>query len=818
MSLSANFISDIDTTKLKYVSIVEISLSTSTVYYSSRSLDSSVLTSLPYLTKHPSVSGSKVDLREVSSSVGNASFTLLDKNSEVTRAIVDETYINKKVSIYIYFDKTGNTFPTDAMRIFSGKIDSFTSDNTSLTFSCRENIFDSSKSLFDSKTNLSAAITNSETTIPVKTTEGFPTSGKIKIEDEIISYTGKTDTSFTSATRGALGSTAVEHDDDEDILEVWESGNVNPITLALQILLSINGDGANDATYDVLREGIGLDPLLVNKTSFTDIRDANSFGNYNFVVSGGISSALRFIEQELLAPTITRIIVNKESMITLIKMDQSEFTTSTESITDNDIISEQKPKLSVSGKEIINSIEVQYKWNEIREGYDEISTSEDSESISIYGQTPSSKKKFLFKGMQNSTQVDRFILDYLVRNSTPVPRVTFSSFLRKRLLEPGDDIRLSIKNTPNLESGTRDFNHLVEVLSVSQNGPIVNFEAAFTRFSTGKASFISPARSISSKTSETIFNLSPSGSASLFNNGMHVSLYDNAIGANVYLYCNFTDSMDANFCVGEGDALIRGNPYVSGGNLVLSGSNSIGFKKENCPIKGIGAFRIKIIPSYSGSPASNQYFLSIGDLSGLDKNTINIFHNTSGNLIAEVYDELGNKIVMISGAFSPTSGTTYEIELNLDMSNGYLFRSGASRLFLDGTQVGSTSTTILNKRQKRYRTRDFQYINLGTDRLHSVDANFSISEFIIFKAVQHTANYTPSSFVFTDPRDYRTITNITGETITIDSAFDITIDTSKHYLRFTDYDLASVEQKFWAFIAPDLDGFDDGGLPYVIKS
>jgi hypothetical protein len=61
-------------------------------------------------------------------------------------------------------------------------------------------------------------ITNSATSITVDSTTGFPDQGTIEIyglsaerPTEIVSYTGKTATSFTGLTRGVMGSTAAEH-------------------------------------------------------------------------------------------------------------------------------------------------------------------------------------------------------------------------------------------------------------------------------------------------------------------------------------------------------------------------------------------------------------------------------------------------------------------------------------------------------------------------------------------------------------------------------------------------------------------------------
>ncbi len=64
-------------------------------------------------------------------------------------------------------------------------------------------------------TQLNGGITDTETTITVDSTAGFPSSGVISIEDELIQYTGKSDTQFTGGTRGS--SNAAAHGDGESV-------------------------------------------------------------------------------------------------------------------------------------------------------------------------------------------------------------------------------------------------------------------------------------------------------------------------------------------------------------------------------------------------------------------------------------------------------------------------------------------------------------------------------------------------------------------------------------------------------------------------
>lgn len=63
-------------------------------------------------------------------------------------------------------------------------------------------------------------ISDSDTTITVDSTSDFSSEGWIRIEDEEISYTGKTSSTFTGCTRGINETTAVSHDDNVKVLTV----------------------------------------------------------------------------------------------------------------------------------------------------------------------------------------------------------------------------------------------------------------------------------------------------------------------------------------------------------------------------------------------------------------------------------------------------------------------------------------------------------------------------------------------------------------------------------------------------------------------
>jgi hypothetical protein len=90
-------------------------------------------------------------------------------------------------------------------------------ENTSITLATDQTEYTIFRSSAEGASNgvtttLTTAITNNATTtIPVASVANMPTSGKIKIDDEIISYTGISGLNLTGGTRGADGTTITNH-------------------------------------------------------------------------------------------------------------------------------------------------------------------------------------------------------------------------------------------------------------------------------------------------------------------------------------------------------------------------------------------------------------------------------------------------------------------------------------------------------------------------------------------------------------------------------------------------------------------------------
>ena len=95
-----------------------------------------------------------------------------------------------------------------------------------------------------SLTQLNGAINDAVTTITVDATEDFPSAGTINIGSEKITYTGVTSTTFTGCARGAAGTTAASHSDNDNVTISTLCKSMRAFRSFL-VALNITKDGVN---------------------------------------------------------------------------------------------------------------------------------------------------------------------------------------------------------------------------------------------------------------------------------------------------------------------------------------------------------------------------------------------------------------------------------------------------------------------------------------------------------------------------------------------------------------------------------------------
>ena len=207
---------------------------------------------------------------------------------------------------------------------------------------------------------------------------------------------------------------------------------------------------------------------------------------------------------------------------------------------------------------------------------------------------------------------------------------------------------------------------------------------------------------------------------------------------NCTFYATYSSSIDGDYGLGNLTGTSVGGAAISGGKLDLAHNDNRYIwhsAVNNADSAQIGAFKFKIVPIYSGNPATISPILSVGKTLGTNINSIELWHAIDGTIRLSIYD--WDETVILDnvslGIWNPTALIEYEFELNYDLT------IGATQLFIIGIQLGSTqiATGIRSSAP---------ILLLLVGQLISNPTYLSkiyVKDLMVFNAVQHTANYTP---------------------------------------------------------------------------
>src|SRR3990172_8521706 len=132
-------------------------------------------------------------------------------------------------------------------------------------------------------TTISSNTDATTTTISATSTSGFPATGRIRIDNELIDYTGKTGTTFTGCTRGVSSTTAVSHISGA---KVYNQDTIS--SSATQI--SIGGGVPSNTHWNLSTSKFNLPGFSWSNIEATiSVYMADRFGNYN-VLTGTATS------------------------------------------------------------------------------------------------------------------------------------------------------------------------------------------------------------------------------------------------------------------------------------------------------------------------------------------------------------------------------------------------------------------------------------------------------------------------------------------------------------------------------------------------
>jgi hypothetical protein len=207
-------------------------------------------------------------------SISKFNVRLIDKDQELSALFqpgnVVADMLSRRVDIYVNF---GSAHPQDSVRIFSGLIDNISYPSGACEFTVAHPEFLKNQDiLVQANTQLDGSIDDTTTTITVKDASllipGLDIlTSYVQIEDELVSYTGVSTNTLTGVVRGALGTSAVAHDDESDSTSFYTLEG-DPITVALKLMMSDGGS-----------------PFITDKpvTRFVDVEATTSIANSIFI-------------------------------------------------------------------------------------------------------------------------------------------------------------------------------------------------------------------------------------------------------------------------------------------------------------------------------------------------------------------------------------------------------------------------------------------------------------------------------------------------------------------------------------------------------
>lgn len=200
-------------------------------------------------------------------------------------------------------------------------------------------------------------------------------------------------------------------------------------------------------------------------------------------------------------------------------------------------------------------------------------------------------------------------------------------------------------------------------------------------------------------------------------------------------YYAWNTQLNGNYGETSLNVTANGGAAISGGYLNLVGNGKyISVANSSLAPIYIGTLAWVYKPNYSGTPSAAQFIYTSGFATNGVRDLITIIHNNStGNLQLGLYSDSGVLIFDSSlGVWSPTSGTEYTFCLQVDLTNG------ATKLFINGSQFGSTVTQTSSNRLAS------GWMYFGSDRTAVyTNNNFSIRGFAAYTGIVSPTNITP---------------------------------------------------------------------------
>ena len=532
------------------------------VYYANKQPDSGLAIDPNHLIiDDPKINGVNVDIRRAKTPVGSFNFKLKDEDEYITKKIMLDAnnFLEKEVTCYVGFI-TGSFDFSEYKQVAKTRVSSLSKIPNGYSIISKEVTSLITNPTYNIEDKLDIDILPVSTTLNLQDASLFPSSGMIKIEREFITYTDKLDNTLIGLTRAVIGE-AEEHSNGEDVFLVTQLININPMDMLLQLLLSKDGDNTNHPTYDVLENGLGLSPDLVDITKFESVKTESFDGEVMRLYLYDETDTLKWIEKEILQPTNARLYTDN-GKISVAVLDQIEVGASVKEV--NEDVIRGTPTWRLSSNKIHNVIKVQYDFDPSSNKYNTIIEFKLSDSINTFGE----KKPLIFKYKGVHTDIGGGAVmakraeQLLNRLGTPRGELSFKAFLDVEDIGIGEDVLLNHRYLPQ-QGGGLGISDQIEVVarSVNLKEATCSYKLEYTSFTGIRIPFIAPSPNIDIVTSQKVFSVSD---GSCFKSGHALLLWDNDNHNYLPDAVNYVESVDGNIItmVNEFTSDLNGNVRI----------------------------------------------------------------------------------------------------------------------------------------------------------------------------------------------------------------------------------------------------------------
>ena len=408
-----------------------------------------------------------VTLDRASTTIGQLTLTLIDPSDEFLTDIKDNAIHERDIDVFLGFTEQDFSKYKKALRY---KIRSVASrDGITYIVMATEARDDIRIRVEQPHTILSDDITAASDPIGVDSADVLDTPpATVRIEDELVDYSAKDDTvdEISTLSRGAKGSEADTHKKGTDVFR-YLTFDVNPITMLLRLLTSPGGG----CIYDVLDFGAGMLASKVDVTHIESVRDGTKLAGeiWRFHFDGEIPDLLRFIEEEILFWTNTRMFTDLDGKVDIIPVGFVELGGPQGTLQKRDFVGGRPPSWVMDSRRLYNRLNAKWDLNTGTRKHESIEEFNDTQSqlSSRFGIRKGKELKSSFiKSSLGGVAIIQDRIDFLfLVNAAPLPILKAGKVLfDKQFFDIGADVTIDHEDVPDPELGTRGINKTFEVL------------------------------------------------------------------------------------------------------------------------------------------------------------------------------------------------------------------------------------------------------------------------------------------------------------------------------------------------------------------